>query len=155
MDNLEIRLKRIDKQQSFTMGRISIDGVDICDSIEDKDRGLSDLMTERQIHERKVYGRTAIPTGRYKVILAQSFKFSSREWAREFGGLIPRLENVKGFDGILIHPLNTAEESLGCIGPGFAEKPGRVGRSRDAYRQIMAHLIPAHESGRPIYITIE
>jgi len=45
-------------------------------------------------------------------------KFRNRSWAKPYNGKIPRLLNVPGYDGVLIHPFNTAEESLGCVGVG-------------------------------------
>lgn len=57
-------------------------------------------------HEKKVYGDTCIPTGTYEVVLAHSNRFKRK---------LPRLLNVPGFDGVLIHGGNTKEDTHGCI----------------------------------------
>lgn len=154
MNNLEILVERFAPRETYTIGHISIDGHYVSDCIEDRDRGLTSAMPVETIKKLKVYGETAIPKGRYRVLLTKSEKFSGREWAKRHGGLIPILEGVKGFAGVRIHPANTAEELLGCIAPGENTAIGRVNNSVAAYGRIMAQLLPAWNSNTPIYITI-
>lgn len=154
MNSIEIILTRIARRPTYTIGRLYIDGKRISDTIEDRDRGLDDSMSEARIRELKVYGMTAIPTGRYRISLTKSEKFKNRVWAKAYKGLIPILENVKGFTGIRIHPANTAEELLGCIAPGENTTVGRVNCSTAAYYRLMDILVPAWTAGIPIYITI-
>lgn len=154
MTKVEIKLKRIAMRETYTIGRLFINGEYVCDTIEDCDRGLMDNMPEDHIRQRKIYGQTAIPQGDYRVLLTTSETFSGRPWAKMYNGLVPRLENVKGFSGIRIHPGNTAEDSLGCIIPGENKVAGKVVNSTAAYHRIMKVLMPAWESGTPINISI-
>lgn len=154
MNSIEITLDRIARRPTYTIGRLYIDGKRISDTIEDRDRGLDDSMPAEQIRELKVYGMTAIPTGRYRIALTKSTKFRNRVWAKAYNGLVPILQDVKGFTGIRIHPANTAEELLGCIAPGENTTVGRVNNSTAAYYRIMDILVPAWRAGTPIYITV-
>lgn len=150
---MKILVKRIAKLPTYTIGRLSIDGKLICDTIEDRDRGLSQDMPLSEIKKKKVYGETAIPTGTYKVTLnVVSPKFKNRAWAKPYGGKVPRLLDVPGYEGILIHPFNTAEESLGCIGPGENTVKGKVLNSTVTFHKIMKILLTAKDD---ITITIE
>ena len=150
---MKILVKRIAKQPTYTIGKIYIDGAYISDCIEDKDRGLTQDMPLSEIREKKVYGETAIPTGTYNVTMnVVSPKFKDRSWAKPYGGKIPRLLNVPGYEGVLIHPFNTAEESLGCIGPGENKVKGKVINSTIAFKKIMSILLTAKDD---ITITIE
>ena len=80
-------------------------------------------MDERVIRNRKIYGKTAIPKARYKIDKTTvSPKFSKYPFYMEVcQGKLPRLKNVKGFDGILIHVAagpKGADLLQGCIGVG-------------------------------------
>ena len=66
---MEIKVDRKWKKEKYTIGRLYIDGEFICNTIEDTDRGLSQDMSEEEIKSKKIYGKTAIPTGRYKVLM--------------------------------------------------------------------------------------
>ena len=111
---MELRLERRYKKETYTIGKMSIDGKYFADTIEDKDRGLDNSMPVNKIKKMKVYGKTAIPTGTYRIDMdTVSPKFSYRSWAKPYGGIVPRLLAVPCYSGVLIHPFNTAEESLG------------------------------------------
>lgn len=151
---MNILVKRIAKQPTYTIGKLYIDGKLICDTIEDKDRGLTQDMPLDEIKKKKVYGETAIPTGTYKVTMdVVSPKFKNRAWAKPYGGKIPRLLDVPGYEGVLIHPFNTAEESLGCIGPGENKVKGKVINSTVAFNKIMEILL--NNKDKELTITIE
>lgn len=150
---MELELRRIARKETYTIGKLSIDGEDFCDTIEDKDRELSQDMPEHKIKEIKVYGQTAIPTGRYKVDMdTVSLRFKERSWAKPYDGKLPRLIGVPGFEGVLIHPLNTAQESSGCIGPGINSIVGRVMNSTTTFHNLMKRLLAAKDD---IYISIK
>lgn len=150
---MKILLKRVAKLPTYTIGRIYIDDQYICDAIEDCDRNLNQNMSLAEIQKKKVYGETAIPTGTYKVTMnVVSPKFQNRSWAKPYGGKIPRLIGVPGFDGVLIHPGNTAQDSLGCILPGENKVKGKVVNSTIAFNKIMGILLNAKDE---ITITIE
>lgn len=105
----QLLLKRVACRDSYTIGKLYLDGVYFCDTLEDKVRDLN--------KEAKVPGETAIPAGRYKVIVNMSSRFKR---------LLPRLLNVPHFDGILIHRGNTSKDTSGCILVGENKQIGKV-----------------------------
>ena len=153
---MEILLRRIARRETYTIGRLYIDGVYFCDTIEDRDRGLTQDMSEAVIRATKCKGITAIPAGRYRVTMdVKSPKFSMKKYKKQYGfcdGYLPRLINVKGFDGVLIHIGNTAKDTDGCILVGRNTKVGKVLESRVTFVALYERLKRAKGS---IYITIE
>lgn len=154
---MKLRIKRIAKRDTYTIGRLYVSGVRVCDTLEDTDRGLKDTMSESYIIRKKVYGRTAIPTGTYHLDMdTVSPKFQYRSWAKPYGGKLPRILSVKGFEGVLIHPLNTADESYGCIGVGENKVVGKIVNSQKTFSKLMnEYLRPAYLRGEDIFLTIE
>ena len=154
---MEIVVERAWKKDTYTIGKLFIDGQRICETMEDKDRQLANDMPLAEINKKKVYGETAIPTGRYKIDMnTVSPKFKNRAWAKKYNGIVPRLLKVQGFEGVLIHPLNTAKDSYGCIGPGRNTVKGVVTNSTYWFNYIMdKYLIPARDRNEDIYITIK
>ena len=149
---MEILVKRIAKKSKYTIGKMYIDGQYICDTLEDADRGLNQNMSLEEIKNKKVYGETAVPTGTYKVDMnTVSPKFKSRTWAKPYGGKLPRLVLVPGYDGVLIHPGNKAEDTLGCILVGENKAVGQVLNSQVTFKKVMSILT----KGTNITITIE
>lgn len=152
---MELRLKRRYKGKDYTIGDLYVNGKKFCETLEDTDRGLTSEMSLDDITRRKVYGKTAIPTGTYPVQMGiVSSKFKNRSWAVRWEGKPPRLLNVKGFVGILIHPLNTAEESLGCIGVGENKVVGKVINSVATFHKLMPLLLESWNRGEDITIEI-
>lgn len=152
---MELKLKRRFKGAEYTIGDLFINGEKFCDTLEDADRKLNDTMSVAEITQKKVYGKTAIPSGKYPIQMGVvSPKFRSKSWAVRWGGKPPRLLNVKGFDGILIHPLNTAEDSLGCIGVGENKVVGKVINSVATFDKLMSRLCEAWYKGEDITIEI-
>lgn len=117
---------------------MSIDGKRFCETLEDTDRGLRDSMSIGQIKSLKKPHITAIPTGVYEVNLNTiSPKFGSRSFYKEVcKGKVPRILNVKGFDGILIHAGNKAEDTDGCILVGRNKVVGQVVDSQATFREL-------------------
>ena len=103
---MNILLKRDVIVETYTLGQVFIDGVFFCYSLEDPIR--------ERIHpngaygwrrEYKIPGKTAIPSGRYPVIAWQSPRF---------GRLLPMIQRVPDFTGILMHAGNDVDDTEGC-----------------------------------------
>ena len=154
---MKLEVHRIAKKNEYTIGRLYINGKYECDTLEDCDRGLTQDMPLEEIKAKKVYGKTAIPTGTYDIDMnTVSPKFEKRSWAKPFGGKLPRLVNVPGYEGVLIHPFNKASESLGCIGVGKNSIKGMITDSSHTFMSLMSkYLLPAKVKGEKITITIE
>lgn len=151
---MEIKVDRKWKKEKYTIGRLYINGEFICNTIEDTDRGLTQSMSEEEIKSKKIYGQTAIPTGRYKVLMdVVSPKFSQKEFYMNVcKGKVPRLEGIKGFSGVLIHSAATADNVEGCIGVGFNTEIGRLTSIKEAFEKVYSKLSSSKED---IWITIE
>ena len=152
---LSLLLRRVALEDTYTIGRLYVDGVYFCDVLEDKVRDLN-KNGRFDGSEVKVKGRTAIPYGLYEIDMRTvSPKFRARQWAVPYGGIVPRLLNVPGFEGVLIHPGNTAADTEGCLLVGDNNSVGRVSRSQYWYFRLMdLHLIPARDAGKQIIITV-
>lgn len=120
---MEIEVQRLWKKTDYTVGRMYVNGIFFSNTLEDAVRDIADDGTG------KVYGKTAIPAGRYKVVYGYSPKFKRR---------MPRLLDVPHFDGILIHAGNTAGDTLGCILVGLNTKKGVLTSSRH-YSDMLNH----------------
>lgn len=118
---MEMKLIRKWRKDTYSIGKLYIDGACICDTLEDTDRGLKSSMTKDEIAKVKIKGKTAIPTGKYTV----GMSFSNR-----FKKIMPILVNVPGFDGIRIHSGNTAADTEGCILCGRNTAVGKITESR-------------------------
>ena len=153
---MKITLQRKYKKSDYTIGKLFINDTYFCDTLEDKDRGLNSEMPESKIASNKIHGQTAIPTGEYIINMnTVSHKFKDRSWAKPFGGKLPRLLNVKGFEGILIHVGNTAKDSLGCILVGRNNVKGKVTESTATFNNLMRKLLQASLKNEQITINIE
>lgn len=120
---MKIVIKRELYRETYTIGKLYIDNEFFCWTLEDKDRGLTQDMSIGQIQLLKIPGKTAIPKGIYKVTLdVVSPKFSQYPFYMETcKGKLPRLMDVKGYEGVLIHVADGPKrDSLvqGCIGIG-------------------------------------
>lgn len=134
----KLRLERIFSNNTYTIGKLYLNGKYICDTIEDTDRKLSSNMTVDEIKKIKVQNKTAIPYGTYKVAMdVVSPSYSKVDYyVKNYGAKIPRLLNVKGFEGVLIHPGNTEKDSAGCIIVGSNKVKGKVINSRAIFDKL-------------------
>ena len=141
---MELRLERLWPKKEYTVGRLYVDGELFCNTLEDK---VADVNRNGCFdgHEKKVPGKTAIPYGTYKVFYG---------WSPRFGRNLPRLLNVTAFDGILIHPGNTAEDSAGCILVGLNTAVGRLTQSRYYSDELNKLVDAAQRRGEPVTIEI-
>ena len=149
----EMVLERFAKMATYTVGHLyvkqepemkCIDGqlvtVDkryLCDTLEPKRRNLK--------KEKKVPGRTAIPEGRYRVLITKSYRF--QRW-------LPILLDVPGFSGVRLHSGNYPSDSQGCILTGFNRKKGMVVNSRSALQMVMLEITAAIDRGEEVWITM-
>ena len=119
----------------------------ICDTIEDVDRGLDESMSLEEIKKIKVYAKTAIPTGKYQIsINIVSPKFSLKPYYKKFcNGKVPRLLNVKGYDGILMHKGINQNSSAGCLIVGYNKIKGQVVQSQAAFEKLYKLLKTAKQ----------
>lgn len=113
---MKLELRRIYLGDTYTIGKLYINGSYFCDTLEDKVRDLN-KNGRFDNGEYKVYGETAIPYGTYKVIVSFSPKFKRD---------LPLLLDVPHFDGIRIHRGNTPKDTLGCILVGENKVKGKV-----------------------------
>lgn len=128
---IRLTLIRIANTTRYCIGRLYLNGEYFCDTLEDRDRGLSDDMTLEEIKANKIYGQTAIPVGIYNIILNYSPKYKK---------VMPLLVNVKGYDGVRIHSGNVPEDTLGCILVGKNKVKGQVVESRKTYDALYKRL---------------
>ena len=128
---MNITLIRKYKLPTYTIGKLYIDGEYFCDTLEDKDRGLTDSMFVSEISKIKIKKETAIPTGTYKVTITYSNRFKKN---------MPLINDVKGFEGIRIHSGNTNQDTEGCVLVGFNKVKGNVINSRDTYNKLFSVL---------------
>lgn len=153
---MELRLRRIAKKQLYTIGRLYVDDVYFCDTIEDKDRGLDQRMPLDLLKRIKVYRETAIPTGTYTVAMGtRSPKFSQKVSYNFTEGRLPRLLSVPAYDGILIHAGVNQNSSAGCIIVGQNKVVGQVVNSMATFKRLWKVLDDAYKRGEKITIKVE
>lgn len=132
---MEITLQRKTKTDKSTIGIFKYDDK-TCYSLEDVDRGLDQGQLLAHIKRIKVFGQTAIPTGRYRVILSYSNRFQK---------YLPELLNVPGFEGIRVHAGNTPESSNGCLLLGSTKGNNFVGNSVKTFEEFFFVLRQKNE----------
>lgn len=142
---MKILVKRIAKRPTYTIGKMYLDGKYFCDTLEDTDRNISQSTPLDTIKKVKLPNNTAIPTGTYKVIVNVSPKFKR---------LLPRLLNVPGFDGVLIHRGNTDKDTSGCILIGENKVVGKVINSTGYETKLVSILNKAQDNKEDITIEI-
>lgn len=135
---MEVLVDRIFLGERYTIGNLFVNGGYVCDTIEDTVRVLNSI-------EDKVKDRTAIPKGRYKLVLSKSPRF---------GRVLPEIVDVPYFAGIRIHAGNTEEDSSGCLVVGENKAKGKVLNSKVTLEKLMKILQPAWDSKEEIWITI-
>lgn len=141
---MKLKLDRFYKGPNYTIGRLYIDGEYFCDTLEDPDRGLLQSMSLEEINSLKVYSETAIPRGTYKITLnIQSPKYKNRNQYKFCKGYLPRLLDVIGYDGILIHIGNYPKDTLGCILVGENKIKGQVINSTKTFKKLYNILLNA------------
>ena len=138
---MKLKLIRVHGTEGFTEGKLYIDDVFECYTVEDEDRLLEAGGT-------KVYGQTAIPKGSYEVILSMSPRFKK---------VLPEVIGVVGFEGVRIHSGNSSKNTEGCIIVGSTndrEDDDWVGGSRAAMDQLMKKLDTAITAGDKVHLDV-
>ena len=135
---MKLRLIRDTFTEKSTIGKLYVNGVDYCLTLEDKDRQIEAGGIKRQ-------GETCIPRGTYEIIVDFSNRFQVR---------MPLLLNVPQFTGVRIHPGNTDKDTEGCILVGKTPGEDFIGDSRTAYNSLFADLEAAILAGEKIEIEI-
>ena len=153
---MKLKVERRWPKGTYTIGRLYIDGLYYANTLEDCDRGLKQTDSLSYIKSRKVAGETAIPKGTYGVVMnVTSPKYAGVAWYWQLcHGKMPRLLNVPGFDGILIHPGNTALDTKGCILVGKNTKVGKLTSSKECFKEIYKLMKSADDKGEEITIEI-
>ena len=132
---MEMKLTRDLCGESCTEGTLTIDGEFVCWTLEDVVRGAGE----------KIPGDTAIPDGRYKVVVTHSPRFNKE---------LPLLLNVPHFEGIRIHSGNTAKDTEGCILVGRKRVPCAVQESRLAFDALMHRITAALRNDEEVWIEV-
>ena len=148
---MELLLTRIAKRKTYTIGRLAIRETIVdeyssgtydryfCDTLEPTWRDYAN-------GAYKVKGRSAIPEGRYAVVISWSPKM--KQW-------LPILLGVPKFEGIRIHAGNTSEDTEGCILVGKNREVGKVLDSRIWVHRLKQKIVEAKGRGEPVWITIK
>lgn len=152
---MELILERIAKRKTYTIGRLYIrqqvmdeylPGTEdkyFCDTLEPTWR-------DYEHGAYKVKGRSAIPEGRYAVVISWSPKF--KQW-------LPILLGGPDFNrkwqGIRIHAGNTAKDTEGCILVGQNREVGKVLDSRKWLYELKQKIVEAKDRGEAVWITIK
>lgn len=154
---MEVLLRRIAKKKEYTIGKLYLDGEYFCDTLEPTWRNLLgkrlkpgevDVRLGRVSGKKaqKMKGRTAIPEGRYALLVTFSPRF--KRW-------LPYVQGVPGFEGIRIHAGNTANDTEGCILVGENRKVGWVVNSRIWLKRFIDQFVKARDRDEAVWITIE
>lgn len=137
---MKITVKRGGIHDESTTGELFIDGLFECFTLEDKDRYLEEGTNA------KVYGRTAIPRGEYRITITLSNRFKKP---------LPLLHGVPGFDGIRIHAGNTHDDTDGCILVGHTFDGDFIGESRKAMDSLQPKIQAALDAGEEVIVLVE
>ena len=152
---MELILKRIAKRKTYTIGRLYIreqvmdeylPGTEdkyFCDTLEPTWR-------DYEHGAYKVKGRSAIPEGRYAVVISYSPKF--KQWLPI---LLGGPEFNRKWQGIRIHAGNTAKDTEGCILVGQNREVGKVLDSRKWLYELKQRIVEAKDKGEAVWITIK
>ena len=141
---MELVMNRTTRTARSTISELTVNGNFECFILEDRDRGLTQGMTLSELMALKVKTRTAIPSGRYEIVVSFSDRFQK---------MLPLLLDVPAFAGIRIHPGNTDSDTEGCLLPGKTKAQDMVGSSRAAFTVLFDKIKDAIQREK-IFITI-
>ena len=156
---MELKLIRKYRCSNYCIDKLYINGEYFSDALEDPDRSLTDTMNLEEIKKIKIKGNTCIPYGTYNITLdVYSPKFGNKSYYKEVcNGKVPRLLNVKGFDGILIHVgdgPNGHRLTEGCVLIGRNTIKGGLTEGKKYFQLLYNQMLEAKKRGEKIKITI-
>lgn len=133
---LTLTLKRGPSSDKSTIGELFFGDAE--------DGHLECYILEDPVRPEKIKHKTAIPAGKYEIIINFSNRFQKN---------MPLLLNVPNYKGIRIHPGNTAKDTSGCLLPGTSKGIDFVGQSRKAYSRLLDKIRFALQHGK-VFIDI-
>lgn len=143
----ELQLNRLIFTDKSTIGDLYWRGGEFeCNTLEDTCRRDKDNDGKLD-KEEKVYGETAIPAGRYEIKM---------QYSETYKRMMPYLQNVPLFNGIMIHWGNWAKDTKGCILVGeklAGGSPDFVSASQKNYNELEPKILEALKQGR-LFINI-
>lgn len=142
---LHFTILRKYRKETYTIGQLYVNGEFLCNTVEDRDRGLNNNMSASAILKIKVANETAIPTGTYVLVVSESPKF---------GRDLIEVRGVPGFTGIRIHKGSNANHSSGCIIPGINSIKGGVTDSQKYEEKLTKMVKAAMAKNEDVYLTI-
>ena len=156
---MELKLIRKYRCSNYCIDKLYTNNNYFSDALEDPDRGLTDTMNLEEIKKIKIKGNTCIPYGTYNITLdVYSPKFGNKSYYKEVcNGKVPRLLNVKGFDGILIHVgdgPNGHRLTEGCVLIGRNTIKGGLTEGKKYFQLLYNQMLEAKKRGEKIKITI-
>ena len=140
---MKLELKRDVVSSDFgTFGKLYVDDVLECETLEDEVREVDG----EPVSAWKINGKTAIPRGRYRVIITRSLRF---------GRDMPLLLDVPGFQRVrIIYSGITTEDTEGCIFLGTLRGQAGLFNGRVAFREFFDDLRNAINAGEEVWIDI-
>lgn len=142
---MELVLTRTTRTNRSTIGELTVNGKFECFILEDKDRRLQSGMPLSELLSLKIKTKTAIPTGKYEIVVSFSDRFQK---------MLPLLLDVPAFAGIRIHPGNTDADTEGCLLPGKTKSPDMVSSSRVAFTALFDKIKAAIQREK-VFITVQ
>jgi hypothetical protein len=136
-----IKVVRKKFTENSTIGELYLDDKFFCYTLEDCEREIPG----KDVSQWKVYGKTAIPRGRYLLKVSMSPKYK-----RE----LPELLDVPGYKGVRIHSGNTPLDTEGCILVGDVLDVDRVASSRVAFDRLFIEIKAARARRETMFIEI-
>lgn len=138
---MKLQVERVQQDADVTIGRLLVDGVFECWTLEDPVREKPGVPVEQW----KIKGETAIPRGTYRVLVTMSDRFKR---------LMPLLENVLGFVGVRIHSGNTTANTEGCLLVGDVRLDKSIGQSRVAFDRLYEKIYAAFTRGESVTLEV-
>lgn len=144
-DFMKLTIERKWKKETYTIGRLLVNGKFLCNTLELRDAALRQRMPLAELKRKKVFGEMAIPAGTYRIDYRQSYKFDEKR---------AYLLNVPAFTGIMIHEGNTPKDTLGCILVGMNTVKGTVTDSRHWLGILNEKIEKAIGKGEVVTVTV-